>query len=292
MYSKQRIFHKQFCIGVLLIWGGLASAVGAESVAMVTDLEGKIVLAEDARKPALSILSEIKQDARVQLENGAHAAVVYLKSGQEYELKGPAVIQFGIDQPESLSGAKPQLRGAALVKGGKEIRIKPVVVAQAAIVMRSIKPNSKIKLLSLAGTKTLESRPVFRWQELQPGLQYSVKLLDDAGKVLFETSVEKSVLELPQQIQLNMAVDYTWVVSAKLPDGREFSNAGDFSIAPVELHEQVESLRPTTKAPLSERVAFAAWLEQVSLKDEARKYWKSVSAERQDDQRLKVMAGE
>ncbi len=292
MYGKQNIFYKQFCVCIVLILGGLAPAIGAESVAMVTDLEGKVVLAEDARKPALSILSEIKQDARVQLENGARAVVVYLKSGQEYEFKGPALIQFGSNQPESISGAKPQLRGVALVKGGKEIRIKPVVVAQAAIVMRAIKPSSKIKLLSLANTMTLEARPVFLWQALQPGLHYSFKLLDDVGKVLFETSVDKSVLELPQQIQLKESVDYTWVVSAKLPDGKEFSNAGDFSIAPLELREQVENLRPTTNAPLSGRVAFAAWLEQMNLRDEARKHWKNISAERQDDQRLKVMAGD
>lgn len=292
MYGKWNVLYRWFCACVLFIFCGLAPAIAAEPVAMVTDLEGKATLADDARKPALSILSEIKQDSRVQLENGARAIVVYLESGQEYEFKGPAVIQFGSSQPESISGAKPQLRGAALAKGGKEIRIKPVVVAQAAIVMRAIRHTSKIKLLSLAGTKTLEPYPVFLWQALQPGLRYSFKLIDDAGKVLFDASVEGTALQLPPQVHLKEAMDYTWMVSARLPDGKECFNAGDFSVAPDALREQAESLRPAENAPLSERVAFAAWLEQVNLKDEARKYWKSISSERQDDQRLKVMAEE
>ena len=292
MHSNQNNFYKQFLVSVLLIWGGLSSAMAAEPVAMVTDLSGKVVLAGDARKPALSILSDIRQDAKIQLDKGAHAVVVYLKSGQEYELNGPAVVQFGSSQPDSISGAKPQLHGAALTKGGKEVRIKPVVVAQAAIVMRSIKHTSKIKLLNLSDTRTLEDHPAFSWQAPQPGLHYSFKLLDDVGKILFESKVEKSSLELPQQIQMKDSADYTWVVSASSPDGTEFSNAGDFGVASAELRKKVESLRPASDATLSERVAFSAWLEQMNLRDEARKYWKSISAERPDDKRLKVLAGE
>jgi hypothetical protein len=55
---------------------------------------------------------------------------------------------------------------------------------------------------------------------------------------------------------------------------------------------QAESLRPASTALLSERVVFAAWLEQMELRDEARKYWKNAAAERPDDRRLKNMAGE
>jgi hypothetical protein len=43
---------------------------------------------------------------------------------------------------------------------------------------------------------------------------------------------------------------------------------------------------------VSERVAYAAWLEQMELKDEARRYWRALSAERPDDARLKALAAE
>lgn len=292
MQFIRRALNKLALILALLACGMTGSAQAAESVAMVTDMEGKIALAEGVGKPALSILSEIRQGDKLRLENGARMTAVYLESGQKYEFNGPAVVQFGPTQPQSLSGIKPEQKGVALAKDGKNIRIKPVAVAQAAIVWRSFKPSSKIKLLGLSGTKTLESRPVFCWQAVQPGLKYQFRLTGDKGNLIYETPVEGASLELPQQVQLSELVSYTWTVSTELPGGGAISNAGDFSVASAKLQLQAESLRPASTAPLSERVVFAAWLEQMELRDEARKYWKNAAAERPDDRRLKNMAGE
>lgn len=287
---------KRIVCAFLLLGYCIASGAAGESsvaaVAMVTDLEGKAVVLDDVRKPAVTILSEIRQDARLQLEAGGRLVAVYLGSGQSWEMKGPAVVVFRAQQPESESGAKPQARGSALSKGSKEIRIKPVAVAQAAIVMRSVKPNLKLKLLNPLGNKTLEERPLFTWKSLAPDLPYRFALLDDTGKTLYETSVNGTSLQLPAQLQLKEAATYTWLVSAQHPDGSAFSNASDFSLASADLRRQVESLRPAANSPFSERVAFAAWLEEMALRDEARKYWKAAAAERPDDPRLKVMAGE
>jgi hypothetical protein len=43
---------------------------------------------------------------------------------------------------------------------------------------------------------------------------------------------------------------------------------------------------------VSQRVAYAAWLEQMELRDEARRYWKALSAERPEDAKLKALAAE
>ena len=69
-------------------------------------------------------------------------------------------------------------------------------------------------------------------------------------------------------------------------------SAGDFSIAPVELRARADTLRPAPNASVSERVAFAAWLEQMELRDEARKYWKALVAEWPEDNKLKSLAME
>jgi hypothetical protein len=42
----------------------------------------------------------------------------------------------------------------------------------------------------------------------------------------------------------------------------------------------------------SDRVAYAAWLEQVELKDEARGVWRALAAERPQDTRLEALARE
>ncbi len=51
-------------------------------------------------------------------------------------------------------------------------------------------------------------------------------------------------------------------------------------------------MRAAPAAPVSERVAFAAWLEQMELRDEARKYWRALATERPDDEKLRVLATE
>lgn len=58
----------------------------------------------------------------------------------------------------------------------------------------------------------------------------------------------------------------------------------------AELRAQIEAARPAPNAPVAERVRFAAWLEQLQLRDEARTYWKALAAERPDSQELKELA--
>jgi len=48
---------------------------------------------------------------------------------------------------------------------------------------------------------------------------------------------------------------------------------------------------PAPGAPLSERVAYAVWLEQSGQKQEALRYWKALSTERPDAAGLRALAG-
>jgi hypothetical protein len=43
---------------------------------------------------------------------------------------------------------------------------------------------------------------------------------------------------------------------------------------------------------VADRVIFAAWLNEMELRDEARKYWREIAAARPDDSGLKVLAGQ
>lgn len=279
---------KQLAV-ILGAWLACSVIAYAQPVAMVTDLVGKVQ--GDAKNPNVSILAEIDADRQIKLESGATLVAIYLKSGGEYTFKGPALIQFKADAPVALSGAAPQQRAAPLAKD-PQVRIKPVGVVQGALVMRSARPGARLKLLSPKGAKILELNPPFRWQGMDNVTTYQFELIDDAGKTLLETTVEGTALKLPPQIALKEGATYTWEVSVRTPDGRKFSSAGDFGVAPGDLRKQVESLRPRKESQLAERVAFAAWLEQVELKEEARRYWKELSGERPEDARLKSLAVE
>ena len=158
--------------------------------------------------------------------------------------------------------------------------------------MRSARPTTRIKLLALSGTKTLDTSPEFRWQEIEAGAKYRFELTDDTGRSLHEAEVQRLSFKLPDAVQLREGVGYTWEVSARTPDGRRYVSAGDFSIAPQEVRAKAQALRPAASAPVSERVAYAAWLEQAELRDEARNTGSALSTERPEDAKLKALAAE
>lgn len=162
----------------------LVTAPAWAQVALVTDLAG--------RAGPLSILSEISAEMKVRVEG--ELTVLYYASGDEFSMKGPALVAFGAAGPRVLEGA-PARRAARSPR--QQLALKPGGVAPATFVMRG-------------------------------------------------------------------------AVSA-------------------ELRARVEAARPAPGAPVSERVAFAAWLEQQQLHDEARAYWTALAAERPDSQKLKSL---
>jgi len=268
-----------------LAWFASAPAA-AQNVAIVTDVSGKVT-----GPGAVSILSEIAADARVKLEPGAKLVALYMKSGDEYQFSGPSEVQFQAGGPKVLSGNPLQKRASPVGRGGS-VTIKPVNVAQAAYVMRSSRTTARIKLLTLSATRALESSPEFRWQGIEGGGKYRFELTDDTGRSLYETEVQGTSLKLPASVALKEGASYTWEVSTRAPDNRRYVSAGDFTIAPAEVRAQAQALRPAPSAPVSDRVAYAAWLEQVELRDEARKYWQALSKERPEIEKLKTLAAE
>jgi hypothetical protein len=272
--------------------GALPATAQSAGLAMVTDLQGKATASSQGRSRDLRILDDLEVGAMVQVNPGATLVVLYLDAGDEYFFKGPATIDFRQGQPEMQHGATPERRNLTQGKGGKVIRIKPVGITQGAIVMRRIRADARIQLLNLHRTRTLETRPEFRWKELQPGLKYALELDDETGLMIFEVQVNATSMELPASVQLKEGVPYTWQVSARLPDGRKYSSSAEFAVALADLRAQAEALRPAASAPLSARIAYAVWLDQMELKDEARKYWKAASAERPEDSRLRALAAQ
>jgi hypothetical protein len=213
-----------------------------------------------------------------------------MESGSEFVFKGPASVVFGALQPEVTSGAKAEKRSPALGKGGRDIRIKPVGLVQGAMVMRSLRAGARLQLLAPRGPAVLDAAPEFRWQAPQSGLNYAFELNDDGGATVYQTQTAETVVALPANVKLREGTQYSWEVSTRLADGSRLSNIGKFSLASPELRAQAAAARPESGAPFSSRVIYAAWLDQMNLKDEARKYWQSLAGERADEPRLKVLS--
>jgi hypothetical protein len=258
---------------------------------MVTDATGKAMRLGGAYPAPVAILAELAADTRVQLEAGARVTVMLLQSGDEYILDGPSLISFAAREPVALSGTAPRKRAGAPART-RDVRITGGAVTQAAIIMRNMRVTARIKLLNLHNTRSLSAEPEFRWTSDEAGARYTFVLSDDTGKSLFQTEVNATTLRLPASVQLRDSAGHTWEVSARLSDGRRYVSHGDFTIASADLRARVEAARPAPDAAVSDRVVFAAWLNQMELKDEAHSYWRTLAQERPEDAGLKRLAGE
>lgn len=279
-------FRNWLCF-MLLAWG--APAPAQEPVAMVTDLQGTAELQWSEGKGRVALLSELTPGALITLGDQARLVLVYFASGDEFAYKGPAQIYIRDDRPVTLEGEAPST--TALFKSSSlQPPMEPLGLAQAGLVMRAPNTGATIRLLEPAGTKVL-GQPVFRWES--PAAEtYEFELTDRAGRKIFETTATETSLRLPAKVQLEPGRTYSWEVEAKLQGGGRYASWADFRVADGDEVRLAEDMRPAPDAPFSRRVAYAAWLEQMDLKDEARKYWAALSSERPDDEALRRLANE
>ena len=271
----------------LLLCMAMIGVAHGDPVAMVTDLQGKAVISTAGRTADAAMLVGLEVGAQAQLQPTTTMVVLYLGDGGEYVLKGPATVVFRAALPEVTNGA-PALKRPP--PAGEKLRINPNGMGQGALVMRSSLGAPRIRLLSANGTRVLDTQPELHWQEPQPGLRYSVEIADETGRSLYEAQVEGPSFTLPASLQLKDGMAYTWEVAARLPDGRKYASKGEFSIASAELRAQTAAARALAQESVSSMVTFAIWLEQMELRDEARKAWRALAVQRPDDPQIRAMA--
>lgn len=263
-----------------------ASVALAAPVAIVTDVQGRAALIAAGRSANAGILADIEPGTQLQLQADSHVVVLYLADGSEYLLQGPAQVTFRADRPEISTGA-PAVRRAAPAGLGPKLRSDGL--QQGAIVLRSL-GSLPIRLLSANSTLLLEARPELRWAAPESGLRYRVDIGDDNGRSLYQADVDGNSFIVPANLALREGASYAWHVSARGPDGRSYAGRGSFTVAGAALRAQVDAARRETGSAMSSQVAFALWLEQQELRDEARKLWQMLAAQRPLEPHLREMA--
>lgn len=264
----------------------LAGPVLAAGVAVVTDVQGRIMLTAAGRSVDADILSEVDTGTQAPLQANTSLVVLYLADGSEYQIKGPGLVVFRVDRPEVSGGASAVRKPAP---GAGTLRIKPAGVGQGAIVMRSL-GSTRIRLLAGNGTLVLDTQPELRWMPPIPDLRYSLDVADDSGRSLHATELTGTSYQLPAQLNLREGSTYTWEITARGPDGRRYSSRGEFAIASSALRAQFVQARSQAGTDVSSQVALALWLEQQELRDEARRLWRDLAQQRPDEPQLRAMA--
>jgi len=263
----------------------MAHAWGAP-VALVTDIQGIASIEVSQAARALEILTELEDGTRVRVEAATRVVVLHHASRQEWVIQGPATVRIDAAGVTAISGTTP-IRGAVLSTADRPgVPTKDGRVAQAGTVMRGASFADWV-VVQPAGARVLETRPEFRWTNLAGATAYKFLLVDASGRVILESVAGESGFILPVDLELARGIDYNWRVTAQVPGRPAVVRSGRLSVADNATRDEVISTRPNSADPISRWIAFGWWLEQLELKDEARKVWQYALAQRPEAAHLR-----
>jgi hypothetical protein len=261
-------------LSVTFLWSGSSYSHDATPVALATEVTGLAETRVADATVAVSLLSEFAAGSRIALKKDARLTILFYASGVAYVLTGPALVRFTDGGLEALSGNEPKRIAAVTGRNGKPLELRPSRLTQAGMVARGvIRP---IAARNPVGTVTLESRPAFAWVGVEPRLSYRFLLRDMNDSTVAAGDVAENSYQLPAGLRLTPGKRYRWTVRARTMDGTEYLLDRTFSVADHALRTELENFRPADHATPTSHIAFALWLEQVGLQDEARAYRQSL----------------
>lgn len=248
-----------------------------QPVAMATEAVGHSETRAGSETIQVKVLTEFPAGARVRLKREARLVVLFYASGDAWLATGPSLVRIGETAVEALSGSEPQRIPGPAGRNGDKLKLRPAGLTQAGVVARGVaKP---ITVLAPAGAVILHPRPAFQWQPAAPDLTYRYAVRDSDDRILHEGTTPGTSFELPGSAMLKPGERYRLSLSAKGPDRTDYTAMVRFRIADDALRAQVENFRPAQDASVSQRVAFAVWLEQAGLLEEARTHWRALAAQ-------------
>lgn len=265
----------------LLLWASSLWACAADPVAFLADVRGEVILNGGGRAP---FLAELAPGARLTLATGATAAVMYVVSGEEFELKGPGEYAVAPDGVRAEKGPLPSRR-AAPVRPSAAVLVKSSRAATASLRMRggaTVKPAEPAGLRYPVDARIATLQPTLRWDGAL-GASLLVELTEAEGKAVFKGPSKGPSLRLPVKLEPGRA--YAW----RCLDGGRVVGAARFETLAAEGVAAAERARGDAKG-FTDRVALALLLQDLGAAQDARELWIQLSAERPDLPELAVLA--
>ncbi len=268
---------------------GAALSLGiahAAPVAMVTDLQGNSTMTPKTR---LALMAYIDPGTEIQIEAGAKLTLTYFARALEQTFSGPAKIVVRPDRIEVLQGGAGEVRKLDPEKVSAAKKFEPAVrdrMAVATFVMRSAPP--RISLVAPVDTRVSAVTPEFSWMGSKDAREYKLTLMDEQGQVLREASISGTSWK-PNEA-LGYGRTYRWKVEFAASTGQSVSAQAQFSVLDQAGAARITQQKPSQDAPFSERLLYAAQLENEGLKFEAAQLWRALAAERPQDAVLQKWA--
>lgn len=260
-------------------WVALAGlpAAAADAIAFITNLKGEVSV-DGAQRPML--MSELAKGQKIVVGKDAQLSVMYIQSGKEYLLKGPADYAVGEREITAGTGMPPAARETAW-RANSQVLVKVAQTSSASIRMRSLapakaQPKAALEFPTQGAVATLQ--PTLRWGAVDDKAPAEV-VLAVAGKEdkpVAKAKVTGTTYRVATKLRPD--TEYAWSVSV---GGQELGKAR-FKTLPAAVIQDAEKRRPSDKAEFSDRLMYALLLQEIGAAEEAREAWAKLAQERSD----------
>ncbi len=275
-------------LAVALLASAWLPALGqpGDAAGLVLDVNGAATIEGRGRA---AILAGLAPGAEVSLAPNARMVVLDNATGRQYELTGPGAFRWSAGRIEVIRPGQLAVRepaGAAF----RDVRVRTARLAQASIAMRGAGDEGAVMLAYPVATWLTERPDAFRWTPVSNATGYRFTLTDAAGRVLHESRPRINAVDLPAALALEPGRTYGWQVVAELADGKSIEGWTEFGVASADLRSRIEAARPAPGVSFSDRVLHALLLEELGAREDARRVWAGLAAERPGDADLAARA--
>jgi len=277
MKTIQRLF-----VAVLAVLAVPAAA--SEAIAFITNLKGEVAVDGNAR-PLL--LSELAKGQRIAVGKDSLVSVMYIATGKEYVLKGPADYQVKDVEVSGSAPMPPTVRSTEW-RASNKVLVQVAQTSAASVRMRSMakpKEDTAPKLIFPTEGSIATLQPTFRWRAddaKQPG-ELTLHAVGQERPLHLAKAAGGSY-RLPTRLKPD--TDYAWTYAVA---GNEIGT-GRFRTVSADALQQIEKRRPSDKAEFSDRLLFTLMLHEMGATQEARDSWARLSQERADLPELSALA--
>jgi hypothetical protein len=260
-----------------------ASTAFAQAIAFISNLKGEVAVDTNTRPP---LLSELAKGQKIVLGKDSQLSVMYIASGKEYVLKGPAEYLVKDTEVSGSSGMPPVTRNTEWRTSNK-VLVQVAQTSAASVRMRSLvqaKADVEPKLLFPTYGNIATLQPTFRWRADPKAQGEFVLQIAGQEKPVLVAKAAGGSYRVPARLLPEK--EYSWTVTVA---GNEIG-AGRFHTLSSEALTQIERRKPSDKAEFSDRLLFTLMLHEMGAVQEARESWSKLSQERTDLPELAAFA--